>query len=362
MGSISLDGKWQIRVVGKESSWPQRVVISGSSSLVIPGIVGQSATVSGKRSLLSIQHELNGQWLDNPLVQRGPARVQAGRTIMTVVTKDYFWEGDSDPDDLVLELVQLTGAADFGVVGLGGADGWLHTVSLSSPDAQYLAVGIQNTGSEQLDYDMVLAVSSSGSTALSASGISLRGWSDAARQATDQETAGDGVMVPPLEPGQRATVYFPVDSSGARPGPVEVELELRHARGGPGTGMHCSARTEIAADVPGVTARRPAWETDPQAGTQVQAGTQGLRGAQTLAGTQALAGMQPLAGMQAQGGTQAQAMTQAAAQGQPAQAQPASPAPAAMQVQAGTPMRRNQAAQRSAMRPAMPAAEPREPR
>jgi hypothetical protein len=258
MSGIALDGKWQVRVVRKESCWPQRVVISGSANLVIPGIVGQSATVSGKRSCLTIEHQPDGQWRPNAMVRGLPAQVQAGRTTMTVVTKDNYWEGDSDPDDLVLELVQLSGAGEFGVVGLGGTDESLHAVGLGSPAARYLAVEIQNQGGDPFDYDTVLAISSAGRLALSGRGISLRDWDQAARRATDQETADDGVIVPPLRPGQRATVYFPVVSSGAGPGPVEVELELRHARGGPGPQTRCSARTEIAASGPAVCASRTA--------------------------------------------------------------------------------------------------------
>ena len=255
MGGIALDGKWQVHVVGKESCWPQRVVIRGSANLVIPGVVGQSATVSGKRSYLTIEHQPDGQWRPNAMVRGLPARVQAGRTTMTVVTKDHYWEGDADPDDLVLELVQLTGAGGFGVVGLGGTDESLHVVGLGSPAVRYLAAEIQNQGGEPFGYDTVLGISSAGSLALSGRGISLRDWDQAARRATDQETAGGGVIVPPLRPGERATVYFPVDSSGARPGPVEVELELRHAGGEPGSGSRCSASTEIAASGPAVASR-----------------------------------------------------------------------------------------------------------
>jgi hypothetical protein len=269
VGRISLEGRWQVRVVGKEADWPQRVVIDGSSSLVIPGVVGHSATVTGKHSYLTVEHELGGQWRENELVQAAPARAEGGRTSMLVVSKDHYWPGDSDPDDLVLELVQLSAAGSFGVAGVGAADETLRKISPRSPAGQYLAVEIVNDGAEPFGYDEVLDISEAGSAALAAGGIELVAWSQQDREVTGQETFGDAVSVPPLEPGQHGTVYFPADFSAVGPDPVQVEFELRRSGGHPGTGTRCSSTVQTGTSRPAAAATA----TDPGARVQAQAGS-----------------------------------------------------------------------------------------
>jgi hypothetical protein len=58
-------------------------------------------------------------------------------------------------------------------------------------------------------------------------GVEVLAWTADSERATRQEVFGSAVSVPPLSPGQRVTVYFPVDGSSARGGRADVEFEMR---------------------------------------------------------------------------------------------------------------------------------------
>jgi hypothetical protein len=80
MTGVTVAGSWRVRVVRKDSDWAQRVVITGSASVVIPGQVGESAEVQGERWRLTIEHNFGGGWagkrsntlLSNVLPRRWP--------------------------------------------------------------------------------------------------------------------------------------------------------------------------------------------------------------------------------------------------------------------------------------------------
>src|SRR3954462_9860018 len=101
---IGLHGTWRVTVVRKDSDWPQRVVISGAAQGTIPGMVGASGTVNGGDWHLTVEHDPGGGGRQGEFVQAGPVGERDGRVIRTLVSKDRYWPGDSDPDDLVLRL------------------------------------------------------------------------------------------------------------------------------------------------------------------------------------------------------------------------------------------------------------------
>src|ERR1700739_4640420 len=67
MGRVTMEGRWRVRVVGNDADFPQRIVITGSTSLIVPGVVGKSFEVSGKRWTLGIEHQPfgRGAWCPN---------------------------------------------------------------------------------------------------------------------------------------------------------------------------------------------------------------------------------------------------------------------------------------------------------
>jgi hypothetical protein len=230
MTSFTMTGTWRIRVVSKSSDWAQRIVIRGATPEIIPGRVGESAVVRGARWQLAIEHNAGGGWRENAFLHAEPPRSHSGRVTQLVVTKDHYWAGDRLPDDLVIELEEGSRTPSFEVLGMpAGMTSDLRLAGygeLGRPGVRYLAVAIRNDGFRSYGYDTALEVSDAGQRALAGQGIEVRPFTAADLRATRQETFGRAVALPPLEPGDQATAYFPVDNSLARPGQTEVEFML----------------------------------------------------------------------------------------------------------------------------------------
>lgn len=201
---IGMHGTWRVTVVRKDSDWPQRLVITGSVHDPIPGVVGESGTVNGGDWHLTVEHDLGSGWRQSEYVQAGPVSEHDGRATQTVASKDHYWRGDSDPNDLVLRLEHV--GARFEVTGSP------QLVDDFGPgDARYLAVTVRNTGYRAFDYDTVLDVTDRGRDALARQGLVVaESWTPEALRATGQEAFGRGAGVRPLETGAEAVVYFPV--------------------------------------------------------------------------------------------------------------------------------------------------------
>jgi hypothetical protein len=101
----------------------------------------------------------------------------------------------------------------------------------------------------------------------------VRPFTAADLRATRQETFGRAVALPPLEPGDQATAYFPVDNSLARPGQTQVEFLLSR------TDAPGAASCRRAALVPVTLEQPPAQQpgVPVQAGVAVQPGQPGMR-------------------------------------------------------------------------------------
>ena len=239
MTGVTVAGSWRVRVMRKDSDWVQRVVITGSASVVIPGQVGESAEVHGERWRLTIEHNSGSGWTESAYVQAEPVRRRAGRATQLVMSKDHYWAGDSDPNDLVLMLEELAETGMFSVDGQPyGVDDSLRPLGshgLGDPRARFMAVRVRNTSYKPYGYDARLVVSDAGRRALAGHGILVEGWTPATVRATGQDIFGSAVSVPPLGVGQHAIVYFPVDTSGSRAGTADIEFVLR-GTGGPGSG------------------------------------------------------------------------------------------------------------------------------
>lgn len=245
---IGMHGTWRVTVVRKNSDWPQRVVITGSVHDAIPGMVGASETVSGGDWHLTVEHDLGGGWRQSEFVQAGPVSERDGRATRTVASKDHYWPGDGDPNDLVLRLEHV--GARFEVAGTP------QLVDDFGPgDARYLAVTVRNTGYRAFDYDTVLDVTDRGRDALARQGLVVaESWTPEALRATGQEAFGRGAGVRPLEAGAEGVVYFPVRLDTVPSAEAEdVEFLLISAGGG---GRRAVRERRLARVDP--TAARPA--------------------------------------------------------------------------------------------------------
>jgi hypothetical protein len=245
MTQIVMHGSWRIVVVRKDSDWPQRVVVTGSASGVVPGVLGASGTVSGDRWCLTVEHDPGGGWRPSAYVHAGPTKEDDGRGVRTVVSKDHFWPGDREPDDLVLRLEHLGGV--FEIAGTPQLVADVHRDAGSAAEARYLAVTVRNTGHKTFGYDTTLEITDTGRTALARRGIAVEeDWRPETLRATGQEASGRAVLLPPLEPGAHCRAYFPVSVQPTTSGDAaEVEFEVVN-----GEADHRISRTRRSVHMP----------------------------------------------------------------------------------------------------------------
>jgi hypothetical protein len=228
---LSYHGSWTITVVRKISYWPQRLVVGGAVSGVIPVEVGRSVVVDAPYWTLTFEHDDGSGWRTNQRVLPGPLRDDGARASQTIASKDRYWAGDADPNDVVVRLERAGG--DFAVIGQPFAadrdslapvgDG----AFVQSDELQLLGVTIRNTSHQAFDHGSALDISAAGRSALAEHGlVVVDDWSPAVLSHTRQEVFDQAVGLPPLAVGDEATVYFQVDTSGARPGTPDVEFML----------------------------------------------------------------------------------------------------------------------------------------
>ncbi len=107
MPAVSMRGAWRIRVVSKESLFAQRIVFSGDVQKMLNLDVGTSASASGRRWALRFEHDRgDGVWRPNVSVEAG-AIVRHGNELQRLIaTKDVFWSGDREHDDLKVLLTR----------------------------------------------------------------------------------------------------------------------------------------------------------------------------------------------------------------------------------------------------------------
>lgn len=128
MPAVSMSGAWRITVVGKESLFAQRIVISGDVQRMLSGEVGISASVSGGRWILGFEHNRgDGVWRQNASVEAGEIVRYGDEFQRLIVTKDVFWSGDGGHDDLKLLLTRPAPAT----LAPCAVDARLHELSAS---------------------------------------------------------------------------------------------------------------------------------------------------------------------------------------------------------------------------------------
>lgn len=230
---VEYRGQWKVQVTGKDSDWPQRIVITGDTGRIeIPGLVGIVEIVDGDRWNLDIQHDDGSGWSGNDVVQAGP--MSFGDLAMThfVNTKDETRPGDPEPNDLTVrmdkvgpafEVTSRPFAVDASAMTMLG-DGVISNVQ----GQQLVGVSVRNTwGTAFSQGRFALDVSPLGRATLATFGVVVEdAWPPTVLAATGQVMRGPAVEIPQLDVGEEHLVFFLVDSSAAHRGKPELEFVL----------------------------------------------------------------------------------------------------------------------------------------
>jgi hypothetical protein len=237
---VTYQGRWQITVIGKDSAWEQRVVISGADagSGTLPGVVGSSRLVDGATWTLDIQHNDGSGWKQNEAVLPDPMQEIGADMLQVVRSKDHFTPGDADPNDLVVrvdkvgpmfELPVRPYAVDAEALVMLG-DG----VFVGVNGLQLMGVDIRNTWGEAYEDELLFDISDIGRATLATFGIVVVDtWSPALLMATQQTVVGRAIRIDPIAIGQTTTVYFQVNAINARRGKPDVDFVLLNLGGTP---------------------------------------------------------------------------------------------------------------------------------
>ena len=217
---VTYQGRWSVTVIGKDSAWDQRVAITGASNgvTVIPGIVGTSQIVDGGTWSLTIEHNDGSGWKDNAAVTPDPMQEIGAAMQQVVRSKDEFRPGDSDPNDLVIQVSKVGPmfalpvrpyAVDAETL-LMLSDG----VFLGLSGLQYMGVDVVNTWGETFADELLFDISDLGRATLASFGIVVNDsmeFGQPRRHATDVGRTG----------GSSATSRHRATNNGVFPGRCE---------------------------------------------------------------------------------------------------------------------------------------------
>jgi hypothetical protein len=251
-------GWWRISVIGKDSAWDQRVVVTGASngSGAIAGVVGTTQTVDGDQWNLTIEHNDGSGWRENEGVLPDPIQEIGANMRQVVRSKDHYTPSDTDPNDLVIQvdkvgpMFQIT-VRPYAVDAqslLMLADG----VFVGINGLQYMGVEIKNTWGEAYEDELLFDISDMGRATLASFGIVvIDSWSQASLMATQQTLVGRRIRIPPLAIGETTIVYFQVDASACRRGKPKVEFVLMNLglTPDPANSMRHNSRAIFIADI-----------------------------------------------------------------------------------------------------------------
>jgi hypothetical protein len=234
-------GRWQITVIGKDSAWDQRVVITGASTGngAFAGIIGAMQIVDGEQWQLTIEHNDGTHgWQENAAVVPGPLQENGARLTQIVRSKDAFAGADTDPNDLVIRMDKIGPMFELTVrpyaVDAQSLLMFSDGIFVGLNGLQYMGVEIKNSWGEAFEDELLFDISDLGRATLLSFGIVVRdAWTPASLAATQQSLQGRAIRIPPLGIGQKTTLYFQVDASGARQGKPAVEFVLHNIGGDP---------------------------------------------------------------------------------------------------------------------------------
>jgi hypothetical protein len=255
---VTYRGRWLIAVIGKNSAWDQRVAITGASNGVtlIAGVVGTPAVVEGTTWNLTIQHNDGSGWKENEGVLPDPLQENGAQLTQVVRSKDHYTPTDTVPDDLVIEAAKIGPMFELPVrpyaVDAGSLLMLADGVFVGINGLQYMGVDVVNTWGEAFTDELLFDISDLGRATLASFGIVVQdSWHPNSLAATQQTLLGRAIRLPPLDIGQRTTVFFQVDASAAHRGKPDVEFVLLNLGGtpDPANAMRHNARAIFIAEV-----------------------------------------------------------------------------------------------------------------
>jgi len=255
---VNYRGRWRITVTGKDSDWDQRVLVTGASSGAgsLPGVVGSTRVVDGESWSLTIQHDDGSGWKENEGIVPGPLLEIGAEMRQTIRSKDHFGPGDTDPNDLVLQVEKVGPMFELPVRPFAVDAQTLLMLSdgvfVGLNGLQYMGVTVRNTWGEAFEDELLFDVSDMGRATLASFGIVVQdAWTPQSLAATQQTLSGRAIRLPRLEIGKTTTVYFQVDASAARRGKPDVEFVLMNtgATPDPYNPMRRNARAIFIADI-----------------------------------------------------------------------------------------------------------------
>lgn len=230
---LTYEGKWRVSVIGKDSAWDQRVLVTGASTGggVIDGVVGTVQTIDGEEWSLTIEHNDGSGWVENEGILPDPLQEIGANMRQVVRSKDHYFPGDTDPNDLVIQVDKVGPMFEITVrpYAVDGQSLLMLTdgVFVGINGLQYMGVEIKNTWGEPYEDELLFDISDLGRAMLASFGIVvIDSWSQASLMATQQTLVGRRIRIPPLAIGEKTTVYFQVDASASRQGKPRVEFVL----------------------------------------------------------------------------------------------------------------------------------------
>lgn len=237
---LNYRGRWRVTVIGKDSSWDQRVVISGATTGggIITGVIGAAQLVDGAMWSLNIEHNDGTGWSVNDVVAPD-AMIESGANLSQVVrSKDQTRPGDPVPNDLILRVEKIGPMFDLSVRPYAVDAATLAMlpdgIFVGLNGVQMMGVEIRNTWGRAFHADSLLEISALGRATLASFGVIVRdGWSPQMLAATQQTQLGGSMRLPPLEVGERFTLFFLLDAANAHRGKPPVEFVLHRAAGDP---------------------------------------------------------------------------------------------------------------------------------
>ncbi len=239
MQSYTYRGKWLIKIISKDASFAQRVLITGATTggPVIDGVPGVSRIVDGSQWSLTIEHNDGTHgWQPNFSVVPTMLGDPTTKISQVIRSKDIDRPGDTNPNDLVISLEKIGPMFELTVrpyaVDAASLMMFADGIFIGINGLQYLGVEVKNTWGATFDNEILFDISNTGRATLLSFGIRvIDAWPPATLMATQQTMNGRSIVLPQLKVEEKTTVYFLVDASGAKKGKPIVEFVLHNTFG-----------------------------------------------------------------------------------------------------------------------------------
>ncbi|KAF7174315.1 hypothetical protein CNMCM5623_006926 [Aspergillus felis] len=253
---LTFTGDWRITVTGRDATWPQRVVASGTAAgtQTLAGNPSTTLDVYGNGQAawtLSIDHN-DGSHGWQPSFIRGNMTVSGPYLSWMVESEDNTTpSSDRDFNDLVIRLDKM-GMVGQSVSPFAVLPGTLQAMPEGVFEAtlgRYLmAVRIQNIWTMAWPATAGVGLSDRCRAWLSAAGVSvIDSWTLKDQEVLGQQVVGGRVVVGALGPWETRRIFFKIDVSQAAVRKHQVELQVMTDHGAEGIAlMNKAARAPIS--------------------------------------------------------------------------------------------------------------------